>query len=144
MKSTHTIPAEHDLEGRVSFLLDHLASCRQELETLTACLEGDRRHILEPVKQQLDNLDTLYAPRISSLQAHLKSTEEAVKLAVLSMKRTVRGHNGLMAVYSSPQVLWDSKKLDGLMVAYPALRDLRSEGKASIRIQNARNHVDQE
>jgi len=59
---------------------------------------------------------------------------DQITAAVLEKGATVAG-KALMAVYSRGRVAWDTKALDGFMLALPELAKFKSEGKPSVSIR---------
>lgn len=116
-------------------LLDQLADLRSQSDALRLEWEQLRDTILTPVKQQLADLDAEYTPRLATIQERTAEAEVAVKEAVLREGASVKGKR-LHAVWTKGRVSWDTKKLDGLMIAFPELRECRTEGSPSVSIRN--------
>ncbi len=73
--------------------------------------------------------DTL-APVLENIA---KLTDE-IKTAVIAGSASVKG-TYLHAVYSKPRVTWDSKGLEGFMVAHPEIEAFRKVGNPSVSIR---------
>lgn len=73
-------------------------------------------------------------PPLQDLATAIAEQEAAVKAAVLTHGASVKGAH-LQAVWSKGRVSWDTKKLDGLMIAVPQLAQCRSEGAPSVSIR---------
>ena len=115
-------------------LLDLLADLRAAADKCRLDWETARDAILAPVKPQLADLDAEYTPMLAEVQAKLADAESLVKEAVLREGASVKGKH-LHAIWSKGRVSWDTKKLDGLMIALPQLNDCRTEGQPSVSIR---------
>ena len=115
-------------------LLDQLAELRAAADFYRVTWEQKRDEVLATVKTQLADLDAEFEPMLCGAQEKIIETEARVKEAVLTEGKTVKGAR-LMAVWAKGRVSWDTKKLDGLMIALPQLKECRSEGQPSVSIR---------
>lgn len=118
----------------ITALLDTLADYHDNAEALRLDYEQRRADILAPVQDALVELDTEYAVKQATIATRIAEGEAAVKAAVLTVGASVKGAR-LYAVWSKGRVSWDTKKLDGLMIAVPQLAQCRSEGAPSVSIR---------
>jgi len=86
------------------------------------------------LKDQLAEIDEEFAGRAESAEERIKELTMLIKSSVKEYGATVKGDH-LMAVRNKGRVTWNTKKLDGFAVAYPALLELRKEGKPSVTIR---------
>jgi hypothetical protein len=119
----------------ITEMLDQLAELKHQTDAVRLEWETLRDTILAPVKPQLADLDAEYTPRMDAVQSNVAELEAAVKAAVLTHGASVKGAH-LHAVWAKGRTSWDSKKLDGLMIALPQLKECRSEGAPSVSIRN--------
>lgn len=77
-------------------------------------------------KQEIEGLDK----KISILQAEVK--EIALFLETSIMTETIS------AIYSKPRVTWDSKALEGFMVAHPEISAFRKTGNPSVSFRRSK------
>lgn len=94
------------------------------------------RAIPDEIKKVLADIDAEFAPKLETVEATIADLEAQAKAAVIEAGATVRG-GALQAVYAKGRVTWDSKQLDGLMIAVPQLAQARTEGKPSVSIRKA-------
>lgn len=119
----------------ITEMLDELAEMRSALDVYRISWEQKRDEILAPVKTQLAELDAEFEPMIADTQAKVTEREQTVRERVLTEGKSIKGAR-LMAVWSKGRVSWDTKKLDGLMIALPQLKECRTEGQPSVSIRN--------
>ena len=60
--------------------------------------------------------------------------ESQVKTAVIEGGATAKG-GALQAVFNKGRVSWDSRKLEGLMIAFPKLEEARKQGDPYVAIK---------
>jgi phage host-nuclease inhibitor protein Gam len=88
----------------------------------------------QEVIDALADIATEYAPKESAVSEKIAELEEAIKGEVIKTGVTVKG-GSLQAVYSKPRVTWETKGLDGLLVAFPQLAQFRKVGAPSVSIR---------
>ena len=116
-------------------LLAKLDDAQARLDTLKLAVSDSKAKVLTPeIQAELDAIDVEFAPAIETTQAIIDEVTAQVKQAVSNHGATVKGEY-LQAVYSKPRVSWDTKALDGFMVAHPELKQLRKVGKPSVSIR---------
>ena len=86
------------------------------------------------VAAKLAEIDAEFAPAIEAGEAAIVELEGKIKAATLEAGATVKG-KAFMAVWNKGRVSWDSKKLDGMMILVPQLKDARKEGEPTITIR---------
>jgi hypothetical protein len=86
------------------------------------------------VANALTDIAIEYGPKEATVTDKIAELEEAVKQVVLTEGTTVKG-GALQAVYAKPRVTWDTKGLDGLIVAIPELMRFRKNGQPSVSIR---------
>lgn len=118
----------------ITEMLNQLASYRHAADANRITFEQERDKILAPVKAQLADLDAEYMPLLEAVQENIAAMEAQVKQAVLQHGASVKGDH-LMAVWNKGRTSWDTRKLDGLMIALPQLKECRSEGAPSVSIR---------
>ena len=96
------------------------AAYSPELIKTLACIEEEFFGRLEIVNNKIDDL-----------QAEIKAD-------VLGLGSTVHA-TYLQAVWNKGRVSWNTKSLDGYLVAHPELEQFRKQGKPSVSIRERRN-----
>jgi len=119
----------------ISGKLDELYQIRSAEDVLRLDLEEKRQAILEPVREQLDDLEAEYRGKLDSVTTHKAALEGVIKDAVKKLGETVRGSN-LMAVFSKGRASWDGKKLDGFAKAHPEISEFKTVGDPSVSFRN--------
>ena len=115
--------------------LDELYQIRCAEDVLRLDLEGKRQAILEPVREQLADLEAEYRGKFDSVTTQKAALEGVIKDAVKKLGETVRGSN-LMAVFSKGRASWDGKKLDGFAKAHPEIAEFKTVGDPSVSFRN--------
>jgi hypothetical protein len=118
----------------ITEMLNQLAEMRATVDFYRMTWEQRRNEILVPVKTQLIELDAEFEPMVETAQERIAEMEAQVKQAVLQHGASVKG-NHLQAVWMKGRTSWDTRKLDGLMIALPQLKECRSEGTPSVSIR---------
>lgn len=118
----------------ITEMLNQLAQMRSQVDFYRMAWEERRNQILEPVKTQLIELDDEFEPMVETAQERIGELEAQVKQAVLRHGASVKGDH-LQAVWNKGRTSWDTRKLDGLMIALPQLKECRSEGAPSVSIR---------
>jgi hypothetical protein len=117
-------------------LLDKLDDYKIGLELL----QQDKRKLLDEVippeiKQAMADIEAEFAGKAEPLQVEIEKLEIIIKQAALQVGETIKGEN-MMAVYSKPRVSWDTKGLEGYMMAHPEIvtfRKTSETGSVSLR-----------
>lgn len=118
--------------------LDQISEIHDQVMQLSA----ERQTALDSVipaevKQQMDAVDLEYAGKISAASQNSKELEDQVRAAVLELGESVRGKS-IHAIWMKGRVSWDSAKLEGLMIAIPALKEVRKEGDPSVSLRGVK------
>lgn len=121
-------------EQTIKQLLDNLAKAQDALAVVIAQKEALRNTVLTPeVQQALEEINAEFLAPTEAATAIVAEAEAIVKAAVVEHGASVKGI--LHAVYTSPKVSYDSKALDGLLIAMPALAAFRKESAPSVSIR---------
>jgi len=122
---------------KVGKLLDQLAGFRQ-------ARQGSTNEINDVINQALRNCPDL-KNRYDELQEGIKFFVETeseltsqVQEEVLRVAASIKG-GWLQAVYSEGKTTWDTKLLEGYLIAHPELAALKKEGKPSVSIREIKN-----
>ena len=87
------------------------------------------------IKAKLDEIEAEFSPTFEAIDAGISALESEVKAAVIQAGATVKGAH-LQAVYTKGRVSWDTKGLDGYLVAHPEMAAFRKEGAPSVTIRS--------
>jgi phage host-nuclease inhibitor protein Gam len=90
--------------------------------------------IPDEVQAKLADIEAEYAPKIQQCEELIARLEEQAKQTVLDEGATAKG-GALQAVFMKGRVSWDSKKLDGMMIILPQLKEARKEGAPTVTIR---------
>ena len=112
-----------------------LAAYRDDVEKLAT----EKKELIESVlpdeiKKQLADIDAEFNNRQTAVNMAIDSLESEIKLDVINLGKTVPG-KFLMAVYNKARVTWDSKGLEGFMIAHPEIIAFRKEGDPTVTIR---------
>lgn len=115
--------------------LDELANYQSQVDALAL----QKRELLESampaeVKQRMAEIEAEFAGKAETAQENIAALEAEIKEAVKADGKSVKG-TLLHAVYAKGRVTWESKGLDGLLVALPQLAQFRKEGDPSVSIR---------
>lgn len=117
--------------------LDRLAELRAAQDAARIQWEQLRDEIMAPLRDKLNALDMEFGEKVRAAADNADELEMQIREQVLNAGHSVKGTR-MTAVWSKGRVSWDTKKLDGLMIALPQLAACRSEGAPSVSIRVAR------
>jgi hypothetical protein len=86
------------------------------------------------VRKIIEDNEIAFQDRIEAVNAEIAELETLVKNTVIAAGATSKAA-GLMAVFTKGRVSWDGKKLEGLMMVIPQLKDARKEGDPTVSIR---------
>ena len=116
-------------------MLDRLADMQAQMGVLQAHFDQLRDEIIpSEVQMQLIELDAERQTALESIQGGIASLESEIKSGVLETGISVKGAK-LHAIWSKGRVSWDTKSLDGYVIAHPELTAFRKEGDPSVSIR---------
>ena len=90
--------------------------------------------LTESVKAKLAEIEAEYSTMYDGVDAKIAALTDLIKSDVITGGASVKGKY-LHAVFTKGRVSWDTKKLDGLMIAIPELAECRKEGEPSVSIR---------
>jgi hypothetical protein len=115
--------------------LDQLAELKSKLDALLLQKAALVDSVMTPeIKAKLTEIDIEFAAPYEECQAQIAPLETEIREEVAAQGATIRGAH-LMAVYMRGRITWDGRKLDGMMVLIPQLREARKEGDPSVQIR---------
>jgi hypothetical protein len=115
--------------------LNQLAEFYAQRDALMLAKQAEVEKIYTPeIRQAVADIEVEFAQKAEAVTANIAALEAEVKDAVLAAGKSVKGEY-LQAVWSKPRVSWDTKTLDGLMIAIPQLAQARKEGAPSVSIR---------
>jgi len=86
------------------------------------------------VQKRLDDIAAECCDKEMTVNANIAKLESEIKQAVITTGATAKG-GSLQAVYTAPRITWETKGLEGLMVAIPELEKFRKVGSPSVSIR---------
>lgn len=115
--------------------INTLSEYRSQIDVLELQKQELKDAILtDDLLAELRDIDIEFEEREKVARIRIAELTTLIKDAVVAHGKTVKG-DYLMAVRNKGRVSWNTKKLDGFAVAYPALLELRKEGKPSVTIR---------
>lgn len=126
---------QFSIRDQVEDLIESYLNTRAYLEQEKRLVQELIDQVLTPEqRQQIQEIREEFQHRLEALEKELSEIESGVKARVLELGHTVE-HRGQKAVYNKGRATWDTKALDGLMIAIPSLQDLRKEGNPYVAIK---------
>lgn len=86
------------------------------------------------IKAKLSEIEAEFSGKNEAVIEKINALENEVKEEVKKKGASVKGQF-LHAVYAKGRVTWDTKTLDGLMIAVPQLSQARKEGDPSVSLR---------
>lgn len=116
-------------------LLENLTELYAQRDLLTidrkraeeAAIPAEIKNVLADIRNEFEPKETTVSEKITELEAQIKT-------AVLQAGQSCKG-GSLNAVFAKGRVTWDTKGLEGLMVAVPQLAQFRKVGEPSVTIR---------
>lgn len=90
--------------------------------------------LTEEIKAKIAEIEAEFLGKNEAVSEKIESLETEVKDLVRQNGASVKGQF-LHAVFAKGRVTWDSKQLDGLMIAIPELAQARKEGEPSVSLR---------
>lgn len=123
-------------------MTDRIKQRLQQLEELYAqadLVAIQKREVTDKVltpeiKAELAAIDLEFGQQTEAITETINVIEAEIKLAVVALGATVKGPK-FMAVFNKGRITWDSKGLDGYLVAHPEIKAFRKEGEPSVSIR---------
>lgn len=123
--------------ARATGLLDQLAKLEAAKKKESEDYEAWRNSVIPAeVRAQLVDGGNLLASKLGALEDLANDVKKTLVPLVTKLGCTVKGKD-LMAVYTPPPTVWDTKALDGYAAAHPEIKVFRSEGKPKISVRSA-------
>lgn len=129
----------NDDEAKIKGWLDELAARKRECEVINNQKQEAIDAVLTPeIRAALDEIDAQFAGQLAACWVAVSALEGDIKYGVAALGASVKG-SALHAVYSQGRVTWDTRALDGYMVAHPELGEFRRRGKPSVSIREVKS-----
>ncbi len=118
-------------------MLDALDELHQQLILLGADKQALIDQVLTPeIRRKLDEIEDEFSDKSGAVLEKISDLENAIKQDVIAEGATVKGKY-MMAVFTKGRISWDTKALDGYVVAHPEVAQFRKEGAPSVSIRKA-------
>ena len=88
----------------------------------------------DEIKAKIAEVEAEYSGKSEAVTEKITALESEVKELVKENGASVKGQF-IHAVFTKGRVTWDSKQLDGLMIAVPQLAQARKEGEPSVSLR---------
>ena len=88
----------------------------------------------DEIKAKIAEVEAEYSGKSEAVTEKIAALESEVKELVKENGASVKGQF-IHAVFTKGRVTWDSKQLDGLMIAVPQLAQARKEGEPSVSLR---------
>lgn len=110
-----------------------------ELITIRENLIAEQKTLVDnlippEIKMQIMDVEAEFDDKLNQVNENINSLESAVKEQVKAFGQSVKGEL-IQAVWSKPRVTWDTKGLEGFLVAHPEIKAFRKEGEPSVSIR---------
>lgn len=115
-------------------VLDKLAAARERLAKYEQEKQTARDKILKPFQSKLDKIDREMDSKISQVTVKIGEMEQAVREYVSVTKEKVHGQS-LQCIPVKDRVIWDDKKLEGMIEFVPQLAAARSTKPSTPQIR---------
>ena len=126
-------------ESSIKLQLEQLAEAYAQRDVIVLDKQAAIDVVLTAeLKQQLAEVEARFLSHAAAVNAVVAMLEATVKQAVIQHGASVKGPV-LHAVYNKGRVTWDTKALDGYVVAHPELLVLRKEGEPSVSLRMVRS-----
>lgn len=118
--------------------LDKMADIQSQLDAINLEKQALVDSILTPeIRRQLADIDVEFSEKARVASENRMILEADIKAAVKELGTSVKGQF-LHAVFAKGRVSWDTKGLDGYVVAHPELSQFRKEGEPSVSLRAAK------
>ncbi len=115
--------------------LDQLDEFRSQRDSINLQEDEAMKAAYPPeLKKILEDIEVEFSGRVEVVNEKIATLEKEIKAEVLEHGATIKGTH-LQAVWNKGRVSWNTKALDGYMVAHPELESLRKQGKPSVSIR---------
>ena len=116
-------------------MLEQLSEFYAQLDVLQLQKADLLDTVMPPeIKQAVEDVNAEFADKETAVRENMADLEAQVKQAVIDDGETAKG-GVLQAVFNKGRVSWDSRKLEGLMIAFPKLQDARKQGNPYVAIK---------
>ncbi len=127
--------SDEKTEKTITEKLDQLAELHARADALRLSYEEQRNALIpEYIRIQLEALDKRFEAEGEQISNQALELEAEVKELVIASGETVRGAH-LMAVWNKGRVSWDSRLLDGFLLAHPELEQARKVGEPTCTLR---------
>jgi len=115
--------------------LDQLAELQAQSDLLRLKKQELIDGILTPeIKAQISEVEAEFEPQEDAIKEKSSELETSVRDEVVELGQSVKGI-ALQAVFMNGRISWDTKGLDGYIVAHPELEQFRKQGNPSVSIR---------
>lgn len=123
-------------ETTIKTKLDELANLRAAHDAITLQKQALVDSILtDEIKAKLADIDAEFLGKHEVINDKANPLEAEIKQAILAHGASVKGAF-LHAIWMKGRVSWQSKGLDGYMVAHPEIATFRTEGEPTCSLRN--------
>ena len=110
-----------------------------ELITIRENLIAEQKTLIDnlippEIKMQIMDVESEFDDKLNQVNENINSLESTVKEQVKAFGQSVKGEL-IQAVWSKPRITWDTKGLEGFLVAHPEIKAFRKEGEPSVSIR---------
>ena len=110
-----------------------------ELITIRENLIAEQKTLIDnlippEIKTQIMDVESEFDDKLNQVNENINSLESTVKEQVKVFGQSVKGEL-IQAVWSKPRITWDTKGLEGFLVAHPEIKAFRKEGEPSVSIR---------
>lgn len=125
-------------ENEIRTLLDRLADFEAQKDLLSMSKKKLVDEVMTPeIRERLAEIDAEFADQTEAVDDNIALLTQQIKKAVVAHGESVK--SGVYhAVFVRGRVSWDTKKLEGLMMIVPQLKEAKSEGEPSVSLRTVK------
>ena len=128
-------PTPADKEAEIKALLHDYAEADAQIDLINMDKNKLRDEIITPeIKLQLQEIEVEFQPQLDNAEARKSELYNRLRALIPDHGETVKGEF-YQAVYVKPKTKWDTKQLEGLAHAIPAVNKCKTTTEASCQIR---------
>ena len=126
------------MENQIKDYLEQLFELREGIVEVNALWDEKEFSLIpEDLRKELESLKGQREISLATLLLNETSLTKKVKSLNVQHESSVKGED-LSAIFNKGRVTWDSKGLEGFMVAHPEIEAFRKVGKAYCTIRKVK------
>ena len=116
-------------------LLEALTELQAQIDLLKLDKADTLDKVIPPeIKEAIEAVNAEFDEQITAANSKFSEIEAAVKYAVCENGENAKG-GAYQAVFNKGRVSWNTKQLEGLMIAFPRLAEARKQGDPYVTLK---------